>query len=131
MARILVAAAPEPREIVERILAAHELSCAQTMAAAERLLREQTFDLIICTIIFDESRMFDLLRLVKSRPQWQGIPFIGARVRVNVIRAASAMTAAALTFEELGAAAFLNISDYKVEPEREMREAIERFLKPH
>ena len=131
MARILVAAAPEPREVVERILAGHELSSAQTMAAAERLLREQTFDLIICTIVFDESRMFDLLRLVKSRPQWQGIPFIGARVRVNVIRAASAMTAAALTFEELGAAAFLNISDYKVEPEREMREAIERFLKPH
>ena len=46
MAKVLVAASPEPRAVIERILAGHELSCAETMAQAEQLLREQTFDLI-------------------------------------------------------------------------------------
>src|SRR5688500_14398082 len=85
MARILVAASPEPRAVVERILAGHELACAETMAQAEQLLRERTFDLILCTIVFDESRMFDLLRLAKSRPEWQPIPFVAARVRSHVL----------------------------------------------
>jgi hypothetical protein len=59
MATILIAASAEPREIVKRILAGHEICCAETMAQAEQLLREQMFDLIICTIAFDESRMFE------------------------------------------------------------------------
>jgi CheY-like chemotaxis protein len=97
------------------------------MAQAEQLLRGQPFDLIICTIVFDESKMFDLLRLLKSSPKWQRIPFVGARVRAHVLKRTS-VRSAALTCETLGAAAFLDIEDYKVEPEREMREAIERLL---
>src|SRR5439155_5807876 len=81
MAKILVAASSEPRAVVQRVLAAHDLFCAETMAQAEQLLGERTFDLIICTIVFDESRMFDLLGLAKSRLEWQGIPFVCARVR--------------------------------------------------
>src|SRR5436305_1787477 len=27
-------------------------------------------DLIVCTVFFDESRMFDSLRLAKSKPEW-------------------------------------------------------------
>jgi hypothetical protein len=69
-----LAASPEPRAIVERILAGHELAYAETMAQGEQLLREQAFDLIICTIVFDESKMFDFLRLAKSRLEWQRIP---------------------------------------------------------
>ena len=69
--RLAGAAAP----IVERILAGHELACAETVRQAEELLRGQRFDLILCTIVFDESRMFELLELAKSNPQWQSIPF--------------------------------------------------------
>jgi len=128
MARILVAASPEPRAIVERILAGHELSCAETMAQAEQFLRERTFDLIICTIVFDDSKMFDLLRLAKSRPEWQRIPFVGAGVRSRILRSPTALRAAAFTCGTLGAEAFLDVADYQVDPEREMRETIERFL---
>ena len=128
MARILVAASPAPRAVIERILAGHALSCAETMAQAEQFLRERTLDLIICTIAFDESKMFDLLRLAKSTGEWQRIPFVGARVRAQVIRSRAALEAAALTCRELGAAAFLDIADYQVEPEREMRNAIEGLL---
>jgi CheY-like chemotaxis protein len=128
MAKILVAASPEPRVIVERILAGHELFCAQTMAQAEQFLREGTFDLILCTIVFDESKMFDLLRLVKSAPTWQRIPFVGARVRSHILHSRATLEAAAFTCRQLGAEAFLDIKSYPVEPEREMRDAIERLL---
>src|SRR5207302_11513103 len=86
VASILVAASPEPRAILERILAGHELACAETMAQGEQLLRERAFDLIICTIVFDESKMFDFLRLAKSTLEWQRIPFICARVRAHILR---------------------------------------------
>ena len=128
MAKILVAASPEPRAIVERILAGHERFCAETMAGAERLLCERSFDLIICTIVFDQSRLFDFLRLAKSRLEWQRIPFVCARVRGHILRSPTALESAAFTCRELGAAAFLDIADYQVEPERQMRDAIEGLL---
>ena len=128
MAKVLVAASPEPRAVVERILASHELSCAETMAQAEQFLRERGFDLIICTIVFDESKMFDLLRLAKSRLEWQRIPFVGARIRAHNLRSSTSLEAAAFTCRTLGAEAFLNVADYQVDPEREMRDAIERVL---
>jgi CheY-like chemotaxis protein len=128
MAKILVAASPEPRSVIERILAGHELSCAETMAQAEQFLRERVFDLIICTIVFDESKMFDLLRLAKSRREWQRTPFVGARVRPNILRSPTALRSAAFTCGTLGAEAFLDIAEYKVDPEREMRKAIEGLL---
>jgi DNA-binding NtrC family response regulator len=128
MANILVAASPEPRAILERILAGHELFCAEDMVRAEQLLGERTFDLIICTIVFDESRMFDFLRLAKSRLEWQGIPFVCARVRGHILRSPTAVRDAAFTCRSLGAGAFLDIADYEVDPEREMRDAVERHL---
>lgn len=90
MARILVAASPEPRAVIERILGGHELFCADTLAQARQFLREGTFELIICTIAFDESKMFDLLRLVKSKPELQQTPFVAARVRPHHPLAGSA-----------------------------------------
>ena len=128
MARILIAASPEPRAILERILAGHELSFAETMGQAEQFLRERPFDLIICTIVFDESKMFDFLQLAKSGPEWQRIPFIAARVRPSIVLSSSALRTAAFTCGTLGAEAFLDIADYHVDPEREMRNAIEGFL---
>src|SRR5688572_20511713 len=128
MARILIAASSEPSAIVVRILAGHELLCAETMEEAERFLGERNFDLIVCTIVFDESRMFDLLRLAKSKPEWQRIPFVCARVMAHVLRSPATLASAAFTSRALGAEAFLNIADYLAEPEREIRDEIERLL---
>ena len=131
MASILVGASTTPRTIVERMLAGHELSCADTMAQAEALLRERRFDLIVCTILFDESRMFDFLRLAKSSLEWRRIPFVCARVRPHVLRSPTALEAIAFTSQALGAAAFLDVARYPVAPERQMRAAIERLLDVH
>jgi CheY-like chemotaxis protein len=110
------------------MLDGHELHCADNMAQAEEYLRREPFDLIICTIAFDETRMFDFLRVAKSKPEWERIPFIGVRVMPHVLFMPSALKAAAMTCRELGAEAFLNITDYESDPEREMRAAIESFL---
>jgi CheY-like chemotaxis protein len=128
MARILVAASPEPRAVIERILAGHDLSGAETLVQAEQFLRKGSFDLIICTIVFDESKMFELLQLAKSIPEWRRIPFVAARVRLHILRSPTALRNAAYTCATLGAEAFLDIADYEADPEREMLEAIERFL---
>jgi CheY-like chemotaxis protein len=128
MAKILVAASAEPRAFLERVLAGHEFFCAETLARAAQLLGEQSFDLIICTIVFDESKMFDLLRLAKSMPERQRIPFVCARVMTHILRSPTARKAAAFTTRELGAEAFLDVADYHVDPEREMRDSIERVL---
>ena len=128
MSKILLAASPEPRTFLERVLAGHELFCAETMAQAEQFLCERTLDLIICTIVFDESRMFDFLRRAKSKLEWQRIPFVCARVRGHILRSPTALEAAAFTCRALGAEAFLDIADYQADPEREMRDAIERLL---
>lgn len=74
VATILIAASLEPRSILERMLAGHDLVYANSMQQAEQNVRERTFDLIICTILFDDSRMFDLLRFAKSLPQCQQTP---------------------------------------------------------
>lgn len=129
MASILVAASPEPAAVAERILAQHVLCRAATMVQAEQFLRERSFDLIFSTVVFDESRMLDLLRLVKSSPEWRHIPFVCARL-IPYVLDAPALAGVSFTCRILGAVAFLDLADYRIEPEREFLEAIERFLRP-
>jgi hypothetical protein len=130
MAKLIVAASSEPRAILERILAGHELSCPQTLDEVEKMLREHHFDLIVCTVFFDESRMFDLLRMVKSRPEWKGIPFVCARLRRHVLDARIAREGVAFTCKALGAAAFLDVADFNTDLDSGVRTAIDRLLDP-
>jgi hypothetical protein len=128
MATIMLAATSEPREDLTRILAGHDLSCPETLEKAEEMLRTRHFDMIVCTIFFDESRMFDLLRLAKSAPEWKPIPFICARLRQRVLETSITREAVAFTCKALGAAAFLDVGNYPESTDHEMRAVIERFL---
>ena len=49
-------------------------------------------------------------------------------MRPHILQSPASLQAAALTCRELGAAAFLDMADYSADPEREMRDAIERLL---
>jgi len=124
MAKIVVAASPEPRAVLERVLAGHDLVCAETISQTVGFLADGRVDLIVCTVVFDESKMFELLRVVKAAPEWRSIPFVCARVRPHILRSQTSLEAAALTCRMLGADAFLDIADYPGDPEREMRSAI-------
>jgi hypothetical protein len=130
MAKILLAASPKAREVLERILSGHEFICAETVGQGEHSLARQRCDLIVCTVVFDDSRMFEFLQVVKASEAWRDIPFVCARVRPNVAFSPVALEAVRFTCRTLGAEAFLDIEDYKVVPEREMRNALEQFLKP-
>jgi response regulator RpfG family c-di-GMP phosphodiesterase len=110
------------------MLTGHELVLAESLAQAEQVLSDRKPDLICCTVVFDESRMFDLLRVAKAKPEWRSIPFLCTRVRSHVLRSAAARRNVAFTCGALGAEAFLDLADYKTDPEREMRAAIESFL---
>jgi CheY-like chemotaxis protein len=129
VAKILIAASPKPCEIMRRILRGHNLACAESMHDAEEFLHKQAFDLIVCTILFDDSRMFDFLRLAKSRPDWRGIPFVCTRAQVTTIPNRVAIEAVAFTCKALGAEAFLDIANREKDPESGMRRDIEELLK--
>jgi CheY-like chemotaxis protein len=128
MGKILIAASTEPRKVLKRMLANHDLVFAETMGEAQKFLRAQSFDLIVCTIVFDKSRMFEFLRLVKAKREWREIPFICARARAQTLPSPIAIEAVAFTCDALGATAFVDIADYEKDPEREMGLAIERLL---
>jgi PleD family two-component response regulator len=130
--RILLAASPAPRSIVQRILnGEHELLHAGTMEEAQRLFKEETFDGIICTVLFDNYRMFDLLRFAKAHAKYKKVPFICVRVLPTILDSPKAVAGLKSACEESGADGFIDISDYSDNPEQEMAEEIERILSMH
>lgn len=128
MAEILVAASEPAREPCAKILAGHKLVFVHTIKEALQQLRRNHFDLILCTMIFDESRMLDFLSKVKANEQWQRIPFICFRcVHAKLEVANPALIESAKSASAgLGAAAFLNIDNY--DNFEEIRTEIEKHL---
>jgi DNA-binding NtrC family response regulator len=105
---ILVAARPLAFDILHGYLDdSMGLVTAETLDQALRRLEERhDIDLVITTVNFDESRMFDLLRLVTAK--YRGIPVVccrafdvdASRISVEALRIAS---------EALGAAQFVDL----------------------
>ena len=62
--RILVAV--EACERLERILAGHILTIPHSVEEAERELQAREYHMVILGVLFDESRMFELLRVVRT-----------------------------------------------------------------
>jgi hypothetical protein len=128
MYRILLAASPESQEICQRILKNHYLLCVATVPEAQQYLEAGNIDLIICTLVFDDSRMIDLLRLVKEHRKWKHIPFICLRLVSRILDHPNTLEGIQNACEALGAAAFLDIGCYSVAPEKQMLEDIEKHL---
>lgn len=67
MAKLFVASKEETLGDLRRILGtAHEIDSATKMALALAQLNDKSFDLILIEVLFDESRMFELLPLAKN-----------------------------------------------------------------
>ncbi len=62
--KILVAV--ENCQRLERLLEGHELTLASTVEEAKRELESCEYHMVILGVMFDESRMFELLRLVRT-----------------------------------------------------------------
>lgn len=130
--RIMLAASPEPQAILHRLLDRdhREFLDTSTVEDAERHLKTEKVDGIIATVLFDSGRIFDLLRLVRSTPKWQNIPFICARVRPGTLDTPAAIRGLKEAFESNGAVGFVDISDYHNDsnPERQLATVIDELL---
>ena len=129
MSKILLAASKAPYEICRRILKKHKVIWVQTLEAADHQLQEGDFDLILCTKLFDDSRMFEFLKRAKEHPKSRVIPFLCLRTLSTQIENKRLFDKSIeIACHSLGAAAFLDINRYKDDPEGELLKDIESFL---
>jgi CheY-like chemotaxis protein len=88
--RILVAIRPRAITRLSNALASDfVLTFCDSLVEAKNLLADGSFDLILCGVNFDESRMFELLRHVKSNPNTEAIPFVCIKVFEGMLHAGS------------------------------------------
>ncbi|HEY9677712.1 MAG TPA: hypothetical protein V6C76_06870 [Drouetiella sp.] len=122
--KILVADVPEGIARVAKCLGLrHDLVVAENVDQVMNKLETQPIDLILCGMHFDESRMFDLLNLVKSDARWKYKPFICIR-EVNSAIFDEAKSSIVMSANSLGACFIdtLNMTDADV------KSAIESYI---
>ena len=68
--------AVEDAERLKRILAGHQLTLAASVDQAKAELQKREFALIVLGVHFDESRMFELLRIVRTYKTNQLTPVV-------------------------------------------------------
>jgi DNA-binding response OmpR family regulator len=124
MSLILIAGIPEAAVSLKRILQGHELIIANTMQEAQTSLLDQTFDLIIVSLHFDESRMFEFMRKKQTSSKNVNSPLICFCARETNL---AHMMHGSLEFATrvLGALTFLN---QPTAPDYELRRVIESCL---
>jgi DNA-binding response OmpR family regulator len=76
VSRILIADIPTGIVTLERILKGHECTAVTTMTAAESVLKTGAYDLIVAGLHFDDSQMFELIRVVKKSEKNADKPII-------------------------------------------------------
>jgi CheY-like chemotaxis protein len=64
--KILVADTPEADRRLSAILSGCDLVFVRTLEQAERAVQSTQFDLVLVSVHFDESRMFDFLRHLQA-----------------------------------------------------------------
>lgn len=122
--RILAADVPQGIQTLRNVLTAEaEIVVASTMEEAMSLLKGGA-DLIVCGIHFDESRMFDLLRVAKADPATRPIPFLCFRDMESEL-AQPVLESLQIACNALGAVAFVDL--FQLRSVYGVREAHERF----
>ena len=122
----LAACPPFAYPTLERALGADlELIPVTTMADAVRVLeRNGDLSAVICGVYFDESRMHDLLRCVRSR--FSKVPFVCVRV-LDAELPRVARDAIEIAARTLGAAAFIDFPNLVAQRgEKEAEEELRR-----
>ena len=109
--KIFVGAKPQARKILGDALACEfDLTHCDNLEQA-KLLLAKPMDLILCTVMFDGSRMFDLLRYAKTNPETKSIPFVAIRV-VQGALPVHEVTAATTAVKLLGGDEFLDMHSW-------------------
>ena len=130
--RILVAANPEGHPRVAAILSGHELTFVETMDEAHSVLAARAFDLVLIGTRFDESRMFELVRYVKSVEKLAGTPVVCYRgILARHPKETVVVEGLVLGCQALGAASFHDFIDYRDDAagNKAIREIFESYAK--
>ena len=130
--RILVADTPEGDRRLSEILAGHEVVFARTMGEAQRLLEQQDFDLVIVGVHFDDSRMFDLVRHVRSRGRHADWPVACVRSHRFVSAAAISIEGLQIAAKALACNLFVDLTKYPDDAQgnAEVRKLLDELLTP-
>jgi CheY-like chemotaxis protein len=84
--RVLIAAQPVAAALLRDLLSkSWDTVLAHNIPDALAVARGGDIAAIICTIAFDESRMFDFLDAIKRDPRTKGIGFLCCRVLPSVL----------------------------------------------
>jgi CheY-like chemotaxis protein len=122
MKTILVADHSDAR--LSALLSGHELSFVNTLDEAKRVLTGRNFDLIVISVHFDESRMFDLLRHVRWQERHRATPVV-CLLTADFARHAIAAEGLEIAVKALGGTAYV---DLKTRGDSEARRMIDELL---
>lgn len=127
--KILVADVPQLDARLARVLAGERLYFVRTVDEAIRALHDEDFDLLLISVHFDDSRMFDLLRQVRLDGRNKGIPIVCVREPALGFTAISSHTLE-VTCRALDANAFIDLAKVNHEAERDavLRATVEQLL---
>jgi response regulator RpfG family c-di-GMP phosphodiesterase len=108
--RILVAGTQHAFELCRRVLGEEsELLCAGSLREALGKL-DEPIDLVVCSVRFDESRMFEFLHALQTHPTARDIPVICVRTGHAPLSPSTHDAIAAAT-EALGVQDFLDMHE--------------------
>jgi hypothetical protein len=127
--KILVADVPELDARLAEVLAGSELRFVRTVEEAMRALGQEEFGLLVISVHFDDSRMFDLLREARTDARSKSIPIVCVREPGLGFTAISSHTLE-VTCRALDANAFLDLATISDDGRRDaaLRAAIDGLL---
>ena len=129
MARVLAGVITGTDARLLHVLEGHEVRFVRTMAEAVGALEDWQPDLVIIGMRFDESRMFDLLRHIRSDERYRLLPVVCLRVNARML-AGLTVSGTKLACTALGGDLFLDFQAFPDTPEgnAEIRSAIDRLV---
>jgi hypothetical protein len=110
MAKVLVADVPEMDERIRQCLPGHELVMVRTMREAMTALRHDGFSLIVIGVLFDESRMFELLTHVRSLQAYKDAAVVCVQGS-DLMMPEPVMHTVDMAVKALGGTAFVDLRD--------------------
>ena len=122
MKTILVADHSDAR--LSALLSGHDLAFVNTLDEAKRVLTGRNFDLIVISVHFDESRMFDLLRHVRWQERHRATPVV-CLLTADFARHAIAAEGLEIAVKALGGTAYV---DLKTRGDSEARRLVDELL---
>jgi DNA-binding response OmpR family regulator len=105
--KILVADVPEMDARYTAAFGGWEVSFVRTVAEARKLLAAAQHDLVAVGVYFDDSRMFDLVRVLRADRKYATVPIVCVRNRAGFMNVTT--DTLETTAKALGADVFLDL----------------------